>query len=167
MNEECQEFAAREIDKWQKWTCPRLMLHYFVVWIFFFFFSYKGKSNHQQRITDNKSLLFRILNGLLWRSEYFLYFSRFYSRLRTENQDAFCVGGSQGLPYTNTNNRAAVWDPAKSNWFTVCTWFLPVKLCRGRLFFFYSSQGWTKEVTWQHLHFLLYIFFFFLPLQKE
>lgn len=50
LNEECQKFAAREIDKRQKGTCPRLMLLSFCLFLSFELWEYIITTDSQIRI---------------------------------------------------------------------------------------------------------------------
>lgn len=68
-----------------------------------------------------------------------------------------------------TNPVTDFWDPVVLNIkeyliYSMYNFFSQLILCSG--WFFYSSQGWTKEVTWKHLSFLRFLFFF-QPLRKE
>lgn len=66
-----------------------------------------------------------------------------------------------------SSNNMDFWDPAVLNineYLIYSTVISQLILCSG--WFFYSSQGWTKEVTWKHLR-VLRLFFFFQWLKAE
>lgn len=153
MNEENQDFAAREIYKWCEGTCPCLMFIYF--YLFFCIFSVLGKRS-QWRITNLHPDSSQ--SAMKEQNIFFIFWVLFH----TKHQEAFFwlqwVYHRQPL---HMNPIKLFREPVFSNerrgiCVTLCQIVLSVAFVFVVGRFLYSSQGWNREVTWKHLYLLLF-----------
>lgn len=130
---ECQEFAAREFDKWQKLN---VLSPYVTLWlclVLFYPFCCFGESSAKNHTPGSEGCSTICFN----REKKFLHHNAFSVPMTSEATVHYLM--------------ICFWDPVVLNEYLICAVI--------RRSFLYSSQGWTKEVTWQRLHFLIFELF--------